>query len=199
MIGKDTPLGLGSVSPRRRELLEHVGIPLVVLPADADERVLPADSPDAYIERVTLAKLDAVTKHAGVRVGAWLTADTVVLVDGEILGKPADVADAERMIARLSGRAHQVKTRFAIGDPQGKLLHAETATADVWFRTLEADEIADYAASGEGLDKAGAYAVQGLGSFAIARIDGSYANVMGLPICEVVVALRRLGLRGRLA
>ena len=162
------------MSPRRRELLENVRIPLVVLPAEADERVLSADTPASYLERVTQAKLDAVTKkHAGVRVGVWLTADTIVLVDGEILGKPADVAEAERMVTRLVGASAPGPDALRDRRPAGELLHAETATADVWFRTLEADEIADYAASGEGLDKAGAYAVQGLGAFAIARIDGS--------------------------
>jgi septum formation protein len=191
VIGKDTPLGLGSRSPRRRELLETVRIPVAVLAAEADESVRPSDSPASYLERVTLA-------HAGARVGAWLAADTVVLVDGVILGKPTDVADAERMIALISGRAHQVETRFVIADPEGRVLVATTVRSDVLFRTLDAGEIAGYAASGEGLDKAGAYAVQGLGSFAIARIEGSYTNVVGLPVCEVVVALKGHGLLGPL-
>jgi septum formation protein len=199
VIGKDTPLGLGSRSPRRRELLETVRIPVAVLAAEADESVRPSDSPASYLERVTLAKLEAAVRtHAGARVGAWLAADTVVLVDGVILGKPTDVADAERMIALISGRAHQVETRFVIADPEGRVLVATTVRSDVLFRTLDAGEIAGYAASGEGLDKAGAYAVQGLGSFAIARIEGSYTNVVGLPVCEVVVALKGHGLLGPL-
>jgi septum formation protein len=197
VIGKDTPLGLGSASPRRRELLETVRIPVAVLFGEADETVRPSDSPASYLERVTLAKLEAaVRKHAGARVGAWLAADTVVLVDDVILGKPSGATDAERMIALLSGRTHQVKTRFAIADASGNVVAQRTVSSDVVFRALGARAIAGYAASGEGLDKAGAYAVQGLGSFAIERIDGSYSNVVGLPVCEVVLALEEHGLLG---
>jgi septum formation protein len=97
------------------------------------------------------------------------------------------------MLSRLSGRAHQVRTRFALAPPGGTPLHAETVSTVVHFRTLDAQEIARYAATGEGRDKAGAYAIQGIGSFAVRGIEGSYSNVVGLPICEVVLALERHG------
>ena len=130
-----------------------------------------------------------------------LVADTIVLIDDRILGKPLDLREAERMLSELSARSHEVRTRFAIGRANverggADLLHEETVSTRVWFRSLDASEIARYAATGEGLDKAGAYAIQGIGSFAVTRIDGSYSNVVGLPVCEVVVALKRLGLLG---
>jgi septum formation protein len=194
------PLGLGSASPRRKSLLETIGISLCVIAVDADERRRPGEPPDAYLERVTLDKLGRV--HADGRArdsSALLVADTIVLVDGEILGKPANDEEATSMLSRLSARAHEVRTRFAIGAaPKDATaivapLHAETVSTLVQFRALEPDEIRRYVATGEGRDKAGSYAVQGMGSFAVERIEGSYANVVGLPVCEVVVALKRLG------
>ncbi len=205
VIGPDRPLGLGSTSPRRRELLQSVGLSVRVFAPDADERALAGESVDSYLERITELKLQSVidrhasasVDHASASVDTWLVADTVVVVDGVMLGKPADVDEARSMLAQLSGRAHQVKTRFAIGRAcaarAGRVLHAETVASQVWFRTLAADEIGAYAATREGLDKAGAYAIQGIGSFAVARIDGSYSNIVGLPLCEVVLALRRTG------
>lgn len=146
------------------------------------------------------AKLSAIAKASSGKGRAVLVADTTVIVDGEILGKPRDVAEAEQMVSRLSGREHQVATRFAIADSKAAdptaPVHEETVVTRVFFRELSADEIRRYAATGEGLDKAGAYAVQGLGSFAVLRIDGSYPNVVGLPACEVVLALEKLGLLG---
>jgi septum formation protein len=201
VIGYDSPLGLGSTSPRRRELLETVGLPLRVFRPHADESVLASEYAESYLERVVQLKLQSVsTEYAAETLGAWLVADTIVLVDDVILGKPADFEDARRMLELLSGRSHQVRTRFAIGAAVGTgamPLHAETVSSDVWFRPLSRDEVAGYAASGEGLDKAGAYAIQGLGSFAVSRIDGSYSNIVGLPVCEVVLALESLGLLPR--
>ena len=195
------PLLLGSASPRRKALLETLGIPLVVIAVDADERRREGERPDAYLERVTFDKLErACADTRAASASAVLVADTVVLVDDEILGKPAGTDDAIAMLTRLSGRAHEVRTRFQLGRPKGATgsvvttLHAETVSTRVHFRTLERDEIARYVATGEGLDKAGSYAVQGIGSFAVQRIEGSYANVVGLPVCEVVVALKRAGL-----
>jgi septum formation protein len=200
VIDQDYPLGLGSKSPRRLEMLQTLGIPLRIVPADVDERVEPAEEPSIYLGRITVNKFSAAVRaSAGVRLGAMLVADTIVVVDGEILGKPASVAEAEEMLSRLSGRSHEVWTRFAVGcraDGRGEIRHAETVKSVVSFRLLSPDEIRGYAHSGEGLDKAGAYAVQGLGSFAVARIEGSCSNVVGLPVCEVVVALRRTGLLG---
>lgn len=214
MIDRSTPLLLGSGSPRRREILTALGIPVRVAKADVDESVRPRELAEAYLERVVADKLAAVTRLPDVRgAGAVLVADTSVIVDGTPIGKPSDEADARAMLRRLAGRAHEVWTRFAVGgatpagDPErssrapgalaiGGALAAETVRTRVWFRDLDEDEIAGYAATGEGLDKAGAYAIQGIGAFAVARIEGSYSNVVGLPACEVVVALRRAGLLG---
>jgi nucleoside triphosphate pyrophosphatase len=201
-MDRESPLGLGSASPRRRELLERLGIPLKLLPQEVDESRRTDEAPGTYLERIVLDKLHAAARGScDASMTALLVADTIVVVEDEILGKPSGAGDAERMLSRLSGRSHEVRTRFAIGrarpgDPPAELLHAETVVTTVSFRPLDAEEIARYARTGEGLDKAGAYAVQGVGSFAVARIDGSYANVVGLPVCEVVVALRRLGLLG---
>lgn len=201
MIDGNTPLGLGSGSPRRRELLEKLGIGVRVFVPRADEATRPGEPPERYLERVVQLKLDAVSSEfPSADVAAWLVADTVVLLDEAILGKPADIEEACRMLASLSGRCHEVRTRFAIGrvgQNPAQPLHAETVRSRVWFRHLDGDEVLAYAASGEGLDKAGAYAIQGLGSFAVARIDGSYSNIVGLPVCEVVLALKRLRLLDR--
>jgi septum formation protein len=154
---------------------------------------------------VVLAKLAAVAAvfEAGsvsspeVRAtAAILVADTSVIDGGAILGKPADRAEAEAMIARLAGRTHEVWTRFALGSPSApsRVLHAATVVTGVTFRPLTAARIRAYASSGEGMDKAGAYAVQGLGAGLVAAISGSYTNVVGLPACEVLVALEGLGL-----
>jgi septum formation protein len=201
VIDQDYPLGLGSKSPRRREMLQTLGIPLRVLPADVDERLLTAETPALYLERIVANKYSAAfAASTGIDLGAILVADTIVLLDDQTLGKPVDVTEAEGMLSRLSGRSHEVWTRFALGcaaDGSGEVRHAETVKSVVSFRRLSPDEIVGYAKSGEGLDKAGAYAVQGLGSFAVTRIEGSFSNVVGLPVCEVIVALGRAGLLGR--
>jgi septum formation protein len=196
---------LGSGSPRRREILANLRIPLVVHVAGADESTRAGEDAAAYLERVVLAKLTAVAAVYAPGSGAAeelratrvvLVADTSVIDGGAILGKPADVGEAEAMIARLAGRTHEVWTRFALGAPtaEPRVLHAETVVTRVTFRALTPARIRAYAESGEGLDKAGAYAVQGLGAGLVANIEGSYTNVVGLPACEVLVALERLGL-----
>jgi septum formation protein len=193
VISAHSPLGLGSASPRRRALLEGLGIPLVVLPADVDERRKNDETPEAYLGRVVDDKLRAVLADERAReTSVVLVADTIVLLGGQILGKPAGAVEARSMLTLLSGRAHEVRTRFALG-ASGRAVHAETVATTVEFRALETDEIDRYVATGEGGDKAGAYAIQGIGSFAVRRIEGSYANVVGLPVCEVVLALRRFG------
>lgn len=197
MIDDRRPLLLGSASPRRREILTTLGLPLQVLPAVVDEAALPGEGALAYLDRIAASKLAAVAAQPEARqAGAILVADTTVIVEGQILGKPADAAEARTMLRALAGRAHQVSTRFAIAGPEApaRALHAETVSSTVFFRALSEEEIEGYAATGEGLDKAGGYAIQGIGSFAVARIEGSYANVVGLPACEVVVALRAAGL-----
>jgi septum formation protein len=199
-ITEKTPLVLGSASPRRREILESIRLPHVVLGAPADESVLAGEAPDTYLARVVLAKLAAVRARMPAelaqRAPALLVADTSVIDGAAILGKPRNVAEAETMIADLAGHAHEVRTRFVIAQASGRgePLYAETVTTEVTFRPLVKGEARAYAASGEGMDKAGGYAVQGYGAAFVSRIAGSYTNVVGLPACEVMVALRELGL-----
>jgi septum formation protein len=191
-------LVLGSASPRRREILLQIGVPFVVITAAADESVRPGEAVPEYLDRVVRAKLAAVSVAATGRAPdakAVLVADTTV-VDGEaMLGKPESPAEALSMIERLSGKTHEVHTRFLLAARDGAVLHAETVVTRVTFRALSPVEARAYADSGEGMDKAGGYAVQGLASAFVSRIEGSYTNVVGLPACEVAVALLRLGLR----
>jgi septum formation protein len=197
VIDASHPLLLASASPRRRQLLETLGLPLRVAPADVDESERAGETADAYLERVVAAKLQAAVRDPrAATAGAALVADTAVVLEGRLLHKPTDDADGARMLRALSGRAHQVRTRFALAPtpPSGPgSVHVETVVTTVCFRALEEEEIAGYVRSGEGRDKAGGYAIQGIGGFAIERIEGSYSNVVGLPVCEVVLALRRTG------
>jgi septum formation protein len=190
------PLLLGSASPRRRELLALAAVPFLARAADADETAIAGEAPQRYVERVTLAKLSAVrgARIAGSFAGVLVADTTVVGPDGGILGKPADDADARATLARLAGATHAVLTCFALADlgTAAAAAHVETVTTRVTFRTLAPAEADAYVASREGRDKAGAYAVQGRAAAFVERIDGSYTNVIGLPLCEVVVALRRL-------
>lgn len=199
VISEQTPLVLGSGSPRRREILAQIGVAFVVRKANADEGVLPGEAPDAYLARVVLAKLAAVRVTIEPALGATavaiLVCDTSVVLGASILGKPVDERDALAMIEQLAGRTHEVKTRFAIAALDGAVLHAETVTTRVTFRAVSAAEARAYAASGEGMDKAGGYAVQGHAAMFAERLDGSYSNVVGLPACELSVALARLCLR----
>ncbi len=196
-ISRGSPLVLGSKSPRRRELLEMLGLPVQVVQVAADETPRSKETPRPYVERVVLAKLDALRSTSGIGDGrALLVADTVVTVGDAILGKPRDIEQAKDMLRMLSGREHEVLTGYAVGTTRGPLKQ-ETVSARVRFRTLTREEVAGYAASGEGLDKAGAYAIQGLGAFAVEHLEGSFSCVVGLPVCEVVVALKETGLLER--
>lgn len=170
-------LVLASASPRRADLLRAAGIPFDVIVADIDERPSPGEEPEAYARRMSMSKAHAVISMADGR--PVLAADTVVVVDGDILGKPADPTDAARMLARLSGRAHEVLTAITLGD------ETIVARTTVEFAPMSAAEIAWYVASGEPMDKAGAYGIQGLASCFILRIEGSYTNVVGLPVALV--------------
>jgi len=202
-ISADSPLVLGSASPRRLELLRLLGLPVVVHRASADESARAGDTANAYLDRIVAAKLDAVRSlpkgpgaSSSLRRGqAVLVADTIVVArDGTIFGKPSDEEQSHAMLERLAGATHDVRTRFALADsvPDSPAAHAETVTTRVTFRTLDGGELRDYVAGGEGNDKAGGYAVQGMAAAFVQRIDGSYTNVVGLPLCEVVVALRKL-------
>jgi len=201
LIDASNPLILGSGSPRRREILSALGLPFVVLAADIDEERRPAEPPLVYLERIAAEKLAGVRARLGAAAhAAILVADTTVVIDGDVLGKPVDVDDAARLFSRIAGRVHSVYTRYAIGlnGEQGVRL-ARTIETHVHIRAADAAEIRAYAATGEGLDKAGAYAAQGIGSFFIERVVGSYSNVVGLPACEVLGDLRVLGLIGSVA
>jgi len=192
------PLLLASASPRRRELLENLGFSLVVTAVDADETTVPGELPEHYLDRIVREKLRLAQRYvesAPVKVAAVLVADTIVIADGGVLGKPTSDENNRGMLALLSGRTHEVATRFAIADSSGAeaLSVLQTVRTTVTFRALLADEIDAYVATGEGQDKAGGYAIQGIGAFAVERINGSYSNVVGLPTCEVVSALRTIG------
>lgn len=200
VIDSHHPLLLGSGSPRRLEILRTLRLPVVAVAAQANEEPHANERADDYLPRIVREKLASVASHARPQnAGAVLVADTIVVLDHEILGKPCDEAHAREMLACLSGRPHEVWTRFALasGDAPATPMHEETVRTSVYFRNLSEAEIHGYAATGEGLDKAGAYAVQGLGSFAVRRIEGSYGNVVGLPACEVVSALLGTRLLGR--
>ncbi|RYE93776.1 MAG: septum formation protein Maf [Myxococcales bacterium] len=183
---------LGSASPRRREILRTLGLRFEVAAVDADESERPGEAPDAYLTRVVAAKLALAADRArALGLDAVVVADTTVVLDGRMLAKPVDRADNRSMIAALAGREHEVMTRFAVRGPAGEV--ARTVTTRVSFRPLTDTEIDGYAASGEGLDKAGGYAIQGLGSFMVEAIAGSYSCVVGLPACEVAQALVAAG------
>lgn len=197
-LSRSTPLCLGSASPRRRELLEGLKIPLRILAANVEEGVWSGEHSLSYLERVVEDKLDAVRKKvpSDDRFSAILVADTIVVIDDVILGKPANVEDAARLLRQLTGRAHTVYTRYAIQTLQRPPVEAarRTVASHVTLRAASDSEIRRYAETGEGLDKAGAYAAQGIGAFLIEKVEGSYTNVVGLPLCEVVLDLKALDL-----
>ena len=184
---------LASASPRRSELLRAAGFVFDVLSADVDEQPLAGEAPDPYVRRVALDKARAVA--ACVPDATVVAADTCVVVDGLILGKPADAQDAARMLRLLSGRAHEVLTGVAVIGPAGVCV--ESSSSHVVFAPLSEGEIAWYVASGEPRDKAGAYAIQGLASRFVEEVDGSYSNVVGLPVALVYRMLREQGFMGR--
>ena len=180
-------LTLASASPRRRELLGAHGFTLEVRPAHTDESVRPGEPPDAYVRRVAREKARAV---AGDFV---LAADTTVAVEGEILGKPRDDADAARMLRRLSGRRHEVITAVCVRRPAVRLEFDAATTTEVEVAPLDERIVAWYVASGEPRDKAGAYAVQGLFGAFVRQLSGSVTGVIGLPLDESLALLRRAG------
>ncbi|MDP2276312.1 MAG: nucleoside triphosphate pyrophosphatase [Archangium sp.] len=177
---------LASASPRRRELLGHLGVPFEVVPADLDESLHPGEHAAAYVERLARAKA------AG--EGLRLAADTSVVIDDEVLGKPGhDAALGATMLRRLAGRAHQVMTGIAVSSPQG--IVSRVVISEVHFRKLSEAEIAWYVSTGEGADKAGGYALQGRAGTFITSVVGSPSNVIGLPLADTVELLRAAGLR----
>lgn len=179
---------LASSSPRRRALLEQLGLEFEIAHPDIDETRLEHETPAAMVERVALEKAAAVGGPLPV-----LAADTAVILDGVVLGKPGDAAHARHMLALLAGRRHTVATgvavRYAGGDS------TSVVTAEVAFADMSADEIAWYVATGEPLDKAGAYGLGTIGSAFVERIEGSHSAVMGLPLAETIALLRTAGVR----
>jgi septum formation protein len=180
---------LASASPRRAGLLTAAGFSFDVVPADVDEQLLPGEDPEAHVLRLARAKVWAVTSTEPDSV--ILGADTVVIVDGEILGKPADDQQAASMLRRLSGRSHQVLTGVVVR--RGEREESGVERTSVRFLPLSDQEIAWYISTGEARDKAGAYGAQGLASRFVERIDGSYTNVVGLPVPLVCRLLDSLG------
>ncbi len=184
---------LASASPRRRELLRQIGYDFEVIPSQAAEEELEGETPAEHVIRLSRDKAREVSTRDDID-GRWIIgSDTIVLRDDVILGKPQDEEDAARMLRSLSGRAHQVLSGYAILDRKTGESRAAAVVTRVSFRALTEGEITGYIASGEPADKAGAYAIQGLGAFMIKGIEGSYSNVVGLPLCEVVLALEELG------
>jgi len=179
---------LASGSPRRADLLRAAGLPFEVAPPDVDETPQAGESPETMVARLAEAKARAVAvAHPG---RAVLGADTTVVIDGTSLGKPVDAADASRMLAALSGRTHTVLTGVCLVSPRAPAGESAVAATQVEFLPLSPDEVAWYVASGEPMDKAGGYAIQGLGSRFVRRIEGSYANVVGLPV-ELILGMCR--------
>ncbi len=194
-MSSDPLFYLASQSPRRRELLRQIGLQPAIIAAEVDETPLPGEAASAYVERLARAKaLAGWQALAGERLPARpvLGADTSVVLDGEILGKPRDEGDARAMLARLAGRSHQVLTGVSLCD--GQRQHSVVSRTDVTFAALDAARIARYVASGEPLDKAGGYGIQGLAAAFVARIDGSYSGVVGLPLFETAGLLRQFGI-----
>jgi septum formation protein len=182
---------LASQSPRRRELLALIGITHEVRPADIDETYFPGEKPAAHAERLARGKCAVIVEREpdALVIGS----DTIVVVDGDVLGKPADEADAARMLRRLSGRSHVVVTAVAVSW-RGETRSA-VEEANVTFHSLSDGDIAAYIATREPMDKAGAYGIQGYGATIVERVDGDYFAVMGLPLQLLVRVLRELGIR----
>ena len=194
---------LASRSPRRRELLRQIGVTFEIIPlreaprhpADVDETPRPGETPEAYVLRVACEKAQAavgITRARRLAGRPVLAADTTVVCDDMILGKPENAAAALRMLTSLAGRAHRVLTAVVV--KAGDVIDTRVSESQVWFRALTAEEIRRYIATGESTDKAGAYAVQGRAAAFITRIEGSYSGIMGLPLAETAELLRSHGI-----
>lgn len=202
MINLEPRIYLASRSPRRRELLAQIGVRFELLmfrgipreDPDVDEAVLPQESPEDYVVRVTLAKAQAGQRRIRERhliPHPVLAADTTVETDGHVIGKPEHEADAVAILQHLSGRSHRVLTAVALAD--GDRYEHLLSISEVRFRPIAHEEIRRYVASGEPLDKAGAYGIQGRAAIFVEEIKGSYTGIMGLPLYETALLLRRFG------
>lgn len=181
---------LASASPRRVELLRLMGLDFDVIPSGIGEVFLKGETPREHVLRLSEEKSLAVSRF---HPDAWVVgADTIVIIAGEILGKPESICDAKNMLEKLSGQEHEVLTGFSVVHQKRGVLVREVVGSRVLFRKITEDEMTWYTESKEPYDKAGAYAVQGIGAFFIREIHGSYTNVVGLPLCEVIDALKRV-------
>jgi len=182
---------LASASPRRRELLGELIRDFEVIPSEVDEKLLDGESPEVHVLRLSREKALEVSRG---NPGRWvLGADTVVIIDGKILGKPETPGEAKRMLGMLSDREHRVITGFAIVKGDEGVIVNDTVESSVIFKDISRDEMDWYIRTSEPYDKAGGYAVQGKASFFIKEIRGSYTNVIGLPLCEVITAMEKAG------
>ena len=184
---------LASGSPRRRQLLELIGIPHEVRPSNIDETMRSREAPRRHAERLAREKASAIATREGDVI--TIAADTIVVVNRQVLGKPRDIEDARRMLSMLSGREHTVITAVAVA--RGRKLRSAIEEVKVKFRRLRDEEIDAYIATGEPMDKAGAYGIQGFGATIVECVDGDYFAVMGLPLARLVTLLRDLGVRYR--
>ena len=188
----DTPFVLASSSPRRRELLSRVGLKFEVFPAEVEEVSVSEQEPGTESIRIALEKAEWVA--ARLPPGRWvLAADTIVIIDGEILGKPRDKREARKMLRKISGRRHRVITSWLIMKSPTQVVRKGYVESGVMIKKLDEGAIEAYVDTGEPMDKAGAYAVQGIGAFMVKAIEGSWTNVVGLPLCEVIEALEEVG------
>ena len=182
---------LASASPRRKELLKLLGLHFDVLPSGIEETSRSGETPEEHVLRLSTQKVFALSSSYP---EAWVIgADTVVVLDGGFMGKPATIAEAKIMLKKLSGREHQVYTGFAIARKITDILLQEAVISSVFFKRLSEEEVNWYVETDEPYDKAGGYALQGRGAFFISRITGSYTNVIGLPLCEAVNLLKSAG------
>lgn len=186
-------LVLASASPRRKQLLADSGISFEVQPADIDETPRRGERPEQFAARAAREKCQYCLDSLGAdNESVVLAADTIVAIDERILGKPVDGEDAKRMLTELSGKEHRVITAYCLAVPSVALKIERSISTRVFFRELDRETISDYVATGEPLDKAGAYAIQGAGAALVSAIEGSYTNVVGLPLAEVVVDLEKV-------
>jgi septum formation protein len=193
MKNADNEIILASASPRRKRLLTRIGVEFQVMPSGIDESPTNGESPEDHVRRLAVEKGKDIA--AKVDSGFIISADTIVAIDGTILGKPENEDDACRMLGIISGRTHEVYTGYAvIRASDNSVMKTNTVRSHVKIRELEPDEIRDYVDSREPMDKAGAYAVQGIGAGIVESVNGSYTNVVGLPLCELAQDLKELGI-----
>ncbi|MBW2076217.1 MAG: septum formation protein Maf [Deltaproteobacteria bacterium] len=190
-IGKNNPLVLASRSPRRKELLGQIGIPFESVESGVEEAARSSLLPSEFACRIAALKAESVSH---IRPHQWiLGADTIVVMENRVFGKPRDIRQCWEMLLSLSGKNHKVITGFCLVDPGGVTVHVEAVTTRVKVKKMSEDEIEAYIKTGEPFGKAGGYAIQAIGSFMIEHIDGSYTNVVGLPVCEVINAMITCG------